>query len=230
MRILTLLLLFFSTRLTAQHVAQFVAWKPKAGAEQQFEKGYRQHLLWHKANRDPWSWYGWFIISGPRNGQFIDATIDHAWSDFDHPVQPAGDRADNELHVFPYGELQTVIKATRLPALCTGDAGSLRLKFVRMITLQVTDINTGIRLIGELKQNWPAAVPLKDLLVYKIIDGGNINQLVLFWGFNSLEAYGSSELLQEALSAAETALKVRAVEALTSETLVYRADMSLFPD
>jgi hypothetical protein len=231
MRALTLLLLFLSTRLGAQqHIAQFVVWKPKAGAEQQFEKGYRQHLLWHKANRDPWGWYGWFIISGTRAGQFVDATIDHAWSDFDHPVEPAGDRADNELHVFPYGRLQTVIKAARIPALCTGDTGSLRLKFVRMITLSVTDVNTGIRLVEHLKRNWPAATPLKDLLVYKIIDGGNINQLVLLWGFNNFEEYGNGEHLQEALGAAETALKVKAVEAITSETLVYRADMSLFPD
>lgn len=231
MRTFTFLLLLFSIRSAAQqHIAQFVVWKPNAGAEQQFEKGYRQHLLWHKANRDPWGWYGWFIISGPRSGQFVDATVDHAWSDFDHPTKPADDRTDNELHVYPYAELQTVVKAARLADLCTGDISSLQSKFLRMVTLQVRDMNTGIKLIEELKRNWPSATPIKDLLVYKIIDGGPMNQLVLLWGFNNFETYGNSEHLQEALGAAETALKVKAVEALTSETLVYRADMSLFPD
>ncbi|HEY0611255.1 MAG TPA: hypothetical protein VGD35_16405, partial [Chitinophaga sp.] len=131
---------------------------------------------------------------------------------------------------FPYGELQTVVKAARLAALCTGNISSLQSKFLRMVTLQVTDINIGIRLIEQVKRNWPAAAPINNLLVYKIVDGGAINQLILLWGFNNFEAYGSSEHLQEALGAAETALKVKAVEAVTSETLVYRADMSLFPD
>jgi hypothetical protein len=231
MRTFTFLLLLFSMRASAQqHIAQFVVWKPKAGAEQQFEKGYRQHLQWHKANRDPWGWYGWFIISGPRGGQFVDATVDHTWSDFDHPLKPTEDRADNELHVFPYGELQTVVKAARLPALCIGDINSLRSKFLRMVTLQVRDVSTGIRLIEQLQRSWPSATPINNFLVYKIVDGGAINQLVLLWGFNNLEAYGHSEHLQEALGAAETALKVKAIEAITSETLVYRADMSLFPD
>jgi hypothetical protein len=231
MRTFTFLLLFLSIRSAAQqHIAQFVVWKPKAGAEQQFEKGYRQHLQWHKNNRDPWGWYGWFIISGPRDGQFVDATMEHAWSDFDHPLKPAEDRADNDLHVFPYGELQTVVKAARLPALCTGTISDLQSKFLRMITLQVTDINGGIKVLEQFKRNWPSPIPIKNLLVYKIVDGGAINQLLLLWAFNNFEEYGNSEQLQEALAAAETALKVTAVEAITSETLVYRADMSLFPD
>jgi len=230
-RTFTFLLLLFSIRSAAQqHIAQFVVWKPKTGTEQQFEKGYRQHLQWHKTNRDPWGWYGWFIISGPRDGQFVDATVEHVWSDFDHPLKPADDRADNELHVFPYGELQTVVKAARLPALCTGDISGLQSKFLRMVTLQVTDINTGIKVLEQLKRSWPSATPVKNLLVYKVVDGGVINQLLLLWGFNNFEGYGDSEQLQEALGAAETALKVKAIEAITSETLVYRADMSLFPD
>ncbi|HEY1165166.1 MAG TPA: hypothetical protein VGE90_08350 [Chitinophaga sp.] len=231
MRTFTFLLLLLSIQSAAQqHIAQFVVWKPKAGLEQQFEKGYRQHLQWHKANRDPWAWYGWFIVSGPRDGQFVDATMEHAWSDFDHQQKPADDRADNELHVYPFADLQTVVKAVRLPALCTGDISGLQSKFLRMVTLQVTDISSGIKVLEQLKRSWPSATPVKNLLVYKIADGGAINELLLLWGFNSFEEYGNSEQLQEALGAVETALKVKAVKAITSETLVYRADMSLFPD
>jgi hypothetical protein len=231
MRTLTILLIFFSTQVLAQqHVAQFVVWKPKAGLEQSFEKGYRQHLEWHKSNRDPWGWYGWFIISGPRSGQFVDATVDHAWSDFDRPINPAGDRADNELHVYPYADLQVVMKTSCLKELSMADNNSLRSKFLRMITLQVTDINTAIKVIEQFKRSWPPATQLKNLLVYKIVDGENINQLILMLGFNSYEDYGKGENLQEMLGNAESTLKVKVIEGIHSETLVYRADMSLFPE
>ncbi len=54
-------------------------------------------------NNDPWDWYGWYVISGERSGHFIDATFGHSWSDFDNPVNPAGDGADNDLHTEPFG-------------------------------------------------------------------------------------------------------------------------------
>jgi hypothetical protein len=231
MRALTFLMMLFSAPVLAQqHIAQFVVWQPKAGAAQQFETGYKKHLTWHKANRDPWGWYGWFITPGPRSGQFVDATVDHAWSDFDHPLKPAEDRADNELHVYPYAHLQTVVKVACLKDLSSGDNNSLRTKFLRMITLRVTDINTGIQLIRQLKGSWPSATPLRHFLVYKVVDGGDMHQLILLMGLNSFEEYGNSEQLQELLATAETALKVKAITAITSETLVYRADMSLFPE
>lgn len=231
MRTLAILFILFSIpALAQQHIAQFVVWQPKAGAGKQFETGYKKHLEWHKANRDPWGWHGWFIISGPRSGQFVDATVDHEWSDFDHPLKPAEDRADNDLHVYPHAELQTVIKAACLKDLSVTDNNSLRAKFLRMITLQVTDMNAGIQVVEQLKHSWPPASPLKHFLVYKPVDGGDIHQLILMLGFNSFEELGKSERLQEMLASAETALKVRTITAITSETLVYREDMSLFPE
>ncbi len=230
MRALTILLICFSSRVLAQQqVAQFVVWKPKAGREQAFEKGYRQHLEWHKNNHDPWGWYGWFIISGPRCGQFVDATVDHAWSDFDQPLKPADDRADNELHVYPYAGLQTVMKTVCLEELSIADKNSLQSKLLRMLTLQVSDINNGVKVIEQLKRSWPSARPLKNFMVYKIVDGGHIDQLVLLLGAASYEEYGKTENLQEMLNAAETALQLKVIGQVYSETLVYRADMSLLP-
>lgn len=228
MKTLTLLLVLAAHTMVAQqrNIAQFVVWKPKEGKAQDFETGYKQHLLWHKANKDPWGWYGWFFISGPRDGQFIDATIDHAWGDFEHSIKPADDRADNVLHVYPHGDVQSVVKAACLKELGTADNEGLKSKFVRMVTLEVTDIPGGIKLVRELKTR----LPLRHLQVYKPVDGGSINQLILLMGFAGYEEYGKAENLQEELSSIETRLGTRTVKGIISETLVYRADMSLFPD
>ncbi|KAA2240877.1 hypothetical protein F0L74_32625 [Chitinophaga agrisoli] len=207
--------------LAQSSVAQFAIWRPKDGTTASFEKGYQQHLLWHKTHGDTWSWYGWFISSGPRLGQFVDASFDHAWSDFDHPVDPAGDGADNQLHVYPFGEIQTVFKTVLIKSLSTGDSRSLQSKFIRLITLQVTDINSGIQVLEQFKRSYQ---PLQHFLVYKLADGGSLNQLMIMWGFSTFEDYGKSEALQEALYKAGTTIR-----SITSETLVYRANMSLFP-
>lgn len=60
-----------------ENIGQFAIWKARDGMLQNFETGYKQHLNWHKTNGDKWNWYGWYIISGDRYGQFVDATFDH---------------------------------------------------------------------------------------------------------------------------------------------------------
>lgn len=227
MRKLTFLLVLLSHSLLAQqHIAQFAVWKPRAGSSRAFETGYQQHLLWHKARQDPWAWYGWFIISGPRLGTFVDATFDHDWRDFDHAVDPAGDRADNALHVHPFGQLKTVFRAARLKELCVADSSSFTSRYLRMVTLDVSDINSGIQLIAQLRSTLQ---PLRDFLVFQVVDGGDINRLILLLGFDSFAEYGRSEALQATLMRLEKVSKARVINAITSETLAYRADMSLIP-
>ncbi|GAA0526541.1 hypothetical protein [Chitinophaga japonensis] len=227
MKRLTFLLVLLSHSLLAQqHIAQFAVWEPGAGGSQAFETGYRQHLLWHKDKQDPWAWYGWFIISGPRYGTFVDATFDHDWSDFDHAVDPAGDRADNALHVHPFAEVKTVFKAARIKELCMTDSSSFTAKYLRMLTLEVSDINNGIRLIAQLRSRMQ---PLRNFGVFQVVDGGDINRLILLLGFDNFAAYGRSEALQATLLQLEAASKLKTIHAISSETLAYRADMSLIP-
>src|SRR5688500_7792353 len=105
MRTLTVLFLLLGSLANAQqsNIAHVSVWLPKPGHELNFENGYKQHLKWHAANNDRWDWYGWYVISGDRTGHFIDATFGHAWSDYGHPVDAAGDWADNNLHTAPFG-------------------------------------------------------------------------------------------------------------------------------
>jgi hypothetical protein len=122
MKVLFFLPFFFCNTLLAQkHLAQFALWQPRNGQTAAFETGYKKHLVWHQSNGDTWSWYGWYFVSGPRYGQFLDATFDHAWRDFDHRVNPAGDGADNQLNVEPYADFKLAYKVAFFLSLSTAD-------------------------------------------------------------------------------------------------------------
>lgn len=77
----------------------------KPGMQTQFEEGYREHLEWHRQVGDPFTWYGWYVVVGDASlGQFVDGTFGHLFEDFDHRVDPAGDRAHSKVHVDPFVE------------------------------------------------------------------------------------------------------------------------------
>jgi hypothetical protein len=224
-------LLFLCGNVMAQdgQVAHFSFWNPKPGQEKNFETGYKQHLIWHKTNGDRWAWYGWYIISGPRDGQFVDATFNHLWGDFDKSVKPAEDGADNSLHTYPFGDFIAGCKLVFLPNLSISDSNSLRSKFLRLVSIQVTDLPMGKKVIEKLKSKYQSA-GTGPFMTFKLVDGGNLNQLFLLIGLNSFAAYSPFENLQEELTGIEGAMKIKTITAITSETLVYRADMSLFPN
>jgi hypothetical protein len=216
------------TRAQDNTIGQFVFWKPKEGLEQKFETGYKQHLQWHKANNDPWGWYGWYVISGPRSGQFVDATVGHRWGDFDNAIRPSEDAADNRLHVYPFGALQIVFKVSQVKALST-DVQGLKSKFTRMIMLSVNDVPAALKIVEKLKGRYEG-LSIQHFQTYRIVDGGEMNQIMILLGFEGYHAYGKSAGLQEDLAAIERSLKVKVITSITSETLVYREDMSLFPE
>src|SRR4051812_24549663 len=96
-----------ATLIAATLFARFTVLAPKEGMQNDFEAGYKRHLEWHAAQPDTWSWLGWSIVTGDRIGTFIDATVGHEAADFDAPVAPAADLADNVKNVLPYGRLVT---------------------------------------------------------------------------------------------------------------------------
>lgn len=76
----------------------------KPGMQAQFDQGYRTHLRWHRAKRDPLVWYGWYVAHGDRVGMFIDGSFGAPFAAFDQRVDPAGDGADATKHFSPYAE------------------------------------------------------------------------------------------------------------------------------
>lgn len=76
----------------------------KPGMQAQFDEGYRTHLGWHRAKRDPLVWYGWYVTDGDRVGMFVDGSFGAPFAAFDRRVDPAGDSADTAKHFLPYAE------------------------------------------------------------------------------------------------------------------------------
>jgi hypothetical protein len=82
--------------------ARFYAYRVTPALDAQFVQGYERHLQWHANAHDTFVWYLWELTNGDRSGWYVDATMGHQWADFDHPVDPSGDRANWDLNVQPY--------------------------------------------------------------------------------------------------------------------------------
>jgi len=63
---------------TAGQFARMVVIKPKPGQAVNVTAGYERHLVWHKNNKDPWTWHGWTFVLGDRIGQFMDGAFERA--------------------------------------------------------------------------------------------------------------------------------------------------------
>ena len=227
MKILFSFLLIVSGNLMAQNnVALFSFWKPKPGDEKNFENGYKQHLKWHKDNADKWNWCGWYFAFGSRDDQFLDATFNHSWGDFDKSVKPAEDGADNSIHTYPFADYQMGYRMINLPDLSISDSNSLKSKLLRLVTITVTNIDSGKAVLEKLKAIYKAK-GMKTFMAFKMVDGGNLNQFIILIGLSGTEEFSKVENLQEELTSIEALLKIKTITMLTSETLVFRADMSL---
>lgn len=209
-------------------VGHFSFWKPKQGKEEDFNAGYKKHLEWHKINGDKKNWYGWYFITGPRTDFFLDATLNHNWSEFDKPLKSSEDNTDVNLHVAPFGDYQYAQKMVYLPSLSNADSNSMRLKYLRMITILVTNVDSA-KLVVEKFLTLNKSKGIKHFSTYKMVDGDNMNQLIIFLGVNNFEEFGKFEDFQENILKAETSLKIKTIISAKSETLVYVPDMSLFP-
>ncbi len=207
-------------------LAQFAFWKPKDRL--QFENGYKKHLQWHRDNGDTWSWWGWFVIFGPRYGQFADATFHRTWRDFDNAVKPAEDLADNRMHVFPFADVTALFKVRHHATYSTNDTLDYKTRLTRLITLSVNDASDGLRIIQALKKR----LTDKGILsfhTFSTVDGGALNQFLLMICANNWQEFGLSESVATDLDIVEEQLKLRTITSIVSETLAYRPDLSLFP-
>ena len=141
-------------------------------------------------------------------------------------MNPSGDAADNELHTYPYADFMGGFKMIRMPPLSILDSGGLQLKFQRLIRLTVSDIQAGKRLLERFRAICLAR-DVQSMAVFKLVDGGELNQIILLIGARNWEDYGKLEDLQEELAAIEAALKIKVLEGLRSETMIFREDLTL---
>lgn len=228
-RIILFVVLLSGTVLAQDNrIAQFTVWQPRETQGPAFQKGYLQHLKWRKAAGDPWEWYGWYITSGPRIGWFVEATFSHAWSDFDsRPFDSSEENVNLSQTVLPHADIRSTFKAYFLKDQSIANSGSLRSKMIRMITIRVTDMPAAVKIVDRYKTSFRSNSDVTTLMAYKVVDGGNANQLILLIGSNSWEQYGKTENIQEQLANIENGLKLKTLDGITSETLVFSLEMSL---
>ena len=226
---LALLLACVLSAIGQNNIVHFSVWNPKSGQAGLFEDGYHHHLQWHAANKDPWSWYGWYVVSGPRDGQFIDATFGHSWADFDHPVNPGADGADNALHTEPFADFEKSYKAERLPFSDTEDTVLLTSTFIRMLTIEVNDREGATQLIKRLLADFRQKGLVGKALVYEVVDGGEVGQVVLLLGGSSFQDLGKTAAWPGDLKDLDRQSGGKAIGVVTAETLRFRRDMSIIP-
>lgn len=161
-------------------VARFVEWVPHPGAKGAFAEGYGRHLEWHRRNRDPWTWHGWWVATGDRLGTFVDASFGHSWEALDHSIAPAQDSADNAANVTPHADATLVAHLVRLPEHSVGDEAAA-MRAPMLATLRVLGdggdaaaLWAGIdralgdaprqayRLVGGTAPSWLVAIPHAD--------------------------------------------------------------------
>lgn len=66
----------------------------KSGMEMQFETAVKQHVEWHRLQKDTWRWDVRFTETGSNSGQYIFISAPLKWADWDKPVVSA--QADGE--------------------------------------------------------------------------------------------------------------------------------------
>lgn len=208
-------------------IASFSFWKPKPGQEQLFEMGYKKHLQWHAGNGELWNWYGWYIVSGQHADQFLDATFDHAWSDFDHPVSPAGDGADNSLHTEPFGDFLYNCKVSRIDEASICEATGLQTRFTRMFTFTVTDITGAARLLTNLKDKYVQEKGIKNFQCFRLVDGGSLDQMILLVGIPDWQHMEQTQDITADLAELERSAHTHVILQTEAALLSYQQGMSL---
>ncbi|WP_322404406.1 hypothetical protein [Massilia luteola] len=199
---------------TGASYARMVVIVSRPGQAEAFEKGYERHLQWHRGAQDPWTWYGWTFVLGNRINRFMDGTFGHAATDFDTPVQPAADAADNNVNVAPYADFVSHGMYQRMDAMSAGEPLPDASPFLAMTTYHIRPGQEAAferavaREHGTACQTW-----------YRLQAGGEAPQYVLL---RAVPSFGAAATLGTPYTQA-------GVDKVDNELLRYRPNLSYRP-
>jgi len=205
-----------------------VFWKLNPGVTRELDDGYKRHLEWHRANGDRWTWLGWTLASGDREGYFVDGTFFHAWTDFDTPVSPAADGADVEINVLPHAEVRALGSFEVVPALTDITAERLT---APLPTFCWVTVRPGTE--ADFESLVAAAVhgsgPTVPHAVLRPVNGIT-DYLVFLPGDKLSDAPAHAAFLSRLTRlVSERSTRGQIVERVRTEAARFRADMSLIP-
>ena len=198
--------------------ARMVVLKPKPDHATEFTAGYKRHIAWHAEHADPWTWYGWTFVLGDRIGQFMDGTFGHALGDFNHPLDPRGDSADNAANVTPHADFVSHGVYERLEAASSGGPLPDDAPYLSLVTYSVVPgqeqrfeetIAQGAKHRGDVRVSW-----------YRLQAGGALPQYVLMRPARSFS---------QGATKPELALPAGLVHRIDSALLRFQPEMSHMP-
>jgi len=224
--------LALSVGATAQqpgNVARIVIWQPKPGMSRDFEEGYKRHLKWHREKNDSFRWYGWNIVSGDRPDYFADGTFFHQWSDFDNPVSPAEDGANNALNVEPYADVRSLATFEMVPVLSKLEAHQLAAPLLTFYYLSLAPGSNSEfeRMVaGALHDSGAEAI---EHAVFRPVNG-TTEYLVLLTALKVSDLGPQAAVAARLLESLREKMKASSiVERVRTETGHYRPDLSYVP-
>ena len=213
--------------------AHFFIYRMQPGAAAAFEEGYRRHLAWHRAHRDPLAWYGWTIEDGERSGYFVDASVGQPFAAFDHRVDVAGDGADFRAQVAPHA---TPMGQPTYVLLREASTGTPLENLQPSATMQVTHVRVRFgmearfeRALAAARQSLQKMPDAPAHTWYRLVTGGDTAQYMLLVARDGWAGYDRFERsLGSLLGADDAAVKdiADAVQSATTETWHYRPDLS----
>ncbi len=247
----TLFMLSFLALLAAAAAAQqpsgtlaqeyWVKVKPGMGGE--FEKGYRAHNDWHRAN-DAWPWETWQILVGENVGSYVIRTGGHQWEDFDAnaEVLAAGgsDFGKNVIHAVESIRSRIV---NYLPEASSWPEDLRHPAFVTVLEYRVRyDAAAGfVQAIQEINQGLKRSTgPARPAAWLEVIRGGQEEPTFVLvfphqsWSDMKTPAQPFWARVEEVFGPEETerfrAIYRKAIVSRRSLILAYRPDLSSVPD
>jgi len=223
----------------AEAAAHLFGYYPKAGMGAQFDRGYREHLEWHRRNRDPLPWYGWYVVEGERFGMFIDGTFGAPFAAFDARVAPAEDGRNAREVFLPYATPAFRASYRLRPEL--GDATPLEERRPPpMLAVYTYRVRPGMAAAFEalVRALRTAGADPGGSTWYEAVAGTRVPEYVLMSGradWAAFAAGGGLEARIARLAPAQdrerlAAQLAQAVERVDSEVWAYREDLSLIPE
>lgn len=226
------------------NAAFLFAYYPKENKRTEFEKGYQQHLDWHRQKGDQLAWYAWYVQTGSRLGLFIDGTFGISFQAFDNRIDQAEDRADFAKTTAPFADL-TFRKVYYLRKKLSTDY--LLEKWTPTSSMEVYEIAVvpGTEYLFEaIFLELRHAIEEKGdkplYTIYELISGDEHPGYLMmvprdnFSYFDDHEAVTSIRYLIESYLPDRTGglfdKLARSIKRMTSETWGYRKDLSYFPE
>ncbi|WP_162258373.1 hypothetical protein, partial [Frateuria sp. Soil773] len=206
----------------AGDAAHFYVYKMQPGAADKFEQGYRRHLQWHRAHRDPLAWYGWSIEDGERSGYFVDASVGEPFAAFDRRVDVAGDGADFRANAAPYavpmGQPAYVLlreASTGTPLEDLKPSATMQVTHVRVRLGMEARFEHALSVARQALQKLPGA-PAHTW--YRLVTGGDTAQYMLLVARDGWAGYDRFERSLGSLLAGDEAAQRDVAEAVQSAT------------